>query len=86
MESGTLEVLFFQQKAEIDLSDSTVFCEGKGSRLPFPNSSSRSNDILNLVHAYMCWPIENRKSLGTFHGSFMITAGWIFQDHLPHAI
>ncbi|CAG4955863.1 unnamed protein product [Colias eurytheme] len=63
MRDGAVEGLSFQDKAEISRANCTVCCEGKQTKLPFPTSSSRSDNILNIVHADLCGPMEN-KSLG----------------------
>lgn len=63
MRNGAVEGLNFQDKAEFDKSNCTVCCEGKQTRLPFPTSLSRSKEVLNLVHADLCGPMET-KSLG----------------------
>lgn len=63
MRDGAVEGLLFQDKAEISRANCTVCCEGKQTKLPFPISSSRSDNILNIVHADLCGPMEN-KSLG----------------------
>lgn len=63
MRNGAVDGLVFEEKEEINKRNCTVCCEGKQTRLPFPTSSSRSSNILDVVHADLCGPMEN-KSLG----------------------
>lgn len=59
MKNGAVEGLTYQEKADLNKSSCTVCCEGKQSRLPFPQSSTKSKDLLELVHTDVCGPMEN---------------------------
>jgi hypothetical protein len=64
MKNGAVEGVTFPDKnGQIDKSSCTVCCEGKQTRLPFPLSASKSQEVLELVHTDLCGPMEN-KSLG----------------------
>lgn len=64
MKNGIVEDVSFQDNSDgLGKSSCTVCCEGKQTRLPFPLSASRSQEILELVHTDLCGPMEN-KSLG----------------------
>lgn len=44
---------------------STVCCEGKQSRLPFSHIGKRSTDLLEIVHADVCGPMEVKSINGS---------------------
>lgn len=64
MKNGAVEGLMYDNKADIGKYNCTVCCEGKQTRLPFPQSSHRSESVLEVVHADVCGPMEN-KSIGS---------------------
>lgn len=47
----------------VDKQNCKICCEGKQTRLPFPNKGSRAVNILEVVHSDICGPMET-KSLG----------------------
>lgn len=63
MKNGAVVGLSYNDKADASKSNCTVCCEGKQSRLPFPQSSNRSDALLQVVHVDVCGPMEN-KSIG----------------------
>ena len=63
MKNGAVEGVTYQKKGDTSKSSCVVCCEGKQTRLPFPLSSSKSENMLELVHTDVCGPMEN-KSLG----------------------
>ncbi|CAH2099257.1 unnamed protein product [Euphydryas editha] len=63
MKEGAVEGINYTNKADISKANCTVCCEGKQTRLPFQNSSHRSETILEVVHADVCGPMET-KSIG----------------------
>lgn len=44
--------------ASIDKSNCVVCCEGKQARLPFPNTGTRSNQLLEVIHGDVCGPMD----------------------------
>lgn len=60
MKNGAVEGLEYKERADISKLNCTVCCEGKQSRLPFPSSSNRSENVLDIVHADVCGPMETR--------------------------
>lgn len=54
-----VEGLTLDRKADITKSSCTVCCEGKQSRLPFPQNGNRSNDLLQIIHTDVCGPFQN---------------------------
>lgn len=44
--------------ARIDKSNCVVCCEGKQTRLPFPTTGTRSNQVLEVIHGDVCGPME----------------------------
>lgn len=63
MKNGAVKGMSFTEKSQITKSNCKVCCEGKQSRLPFPNAGNRSTELLDTVHADICGPMETR-SLG----------------------
>lgn len=64
LKNGVAEgVSFLDNCGSLQKSSCTICCEGKQTRLPFPQSASRSQEVLELVHTDLCGPMEN-KSLG----------------------
>lgn len=57
--------LTLDNKTDISKSSCVACCEGKQSRLPFPKESSRSTELLNIVHTDLCGPMENRSIGGS---------------------
>ena len=45
-------------------------CEAKQTRLPFPNSGSRANALLEIIHTDLCGPME---TLSAGRGKYFIT-------------
>ncbi|KAJ8717783.1 hypothetical protein PYW07_005713 [Mythimna separata] len=45
-------------------------CEGKQTRLPFPNSGTRANALLEIIHTDLCGPMETPSAGG---GKYFIT-------------
>ncbi|CAH2104034.1 unnamed protein product [Euphydryas editha] len=60
MRHGAVEGVIYQDKCDISKMSCVVCCEGKQARLPFLNSSSKTNSVLELVHADLCGPMENK--------------------------
>ncbi|CAH2109147.1 unnamed protein product [Euphydryas editha] len=56
---NAVEGLTLDRRADISKSSCIVCCEGKQSRLPFPQDGSRSDDLLQLVHSDICGPFNN---------------------------
>lgn len=64
MNNGVVDGVSFQENSvRLNKASCTVCCEGKQTRLPFPQSTSRSQEVLELVHTDLCGPMEN-ESLG----------------------
>lgn len=58
MKEGAVEGIDFKDKAVIDKSSCVVCCQGKQSRLPFNHVGTRSSEVLNIIHADVCGPME----------------------------
>ncbi|KAG7301017.1 hypothetical protein JYU34_015390 [Plutella xylostella] len=58
MKDGAVKGISYPGTAEISMSNCSVCCEGKQARLPFPQSSTRSEMVLEIVHADVCGPME----------------------------
>lgn len=56
---NAVEGLSLNKKIDINKSTCVTCCEGKQNRLPFPNVDKRSTDLLNIVHADVCGPMES---------------------------
>ncbi|CAH2087744.1 unnamed protein product [Euphydryas editha] len=56
---NAVEGFTLDRRADISKSSCIVCCEGKQSRLPFPQDGSRSDDLLQLVHSDICGPFNN---------------------------
>lgn len=59
LKNGAVEGVSFDEKCDTSKSSCVVCCEGKQTRLPFPQSTSRSQEVLELVHTDLCGPMEN---------------------------
>lgn len=59
LKSGAAEGVSFDDKCDAGKASCIVCCEGKQTRLPFPQSTSRSQEVLELVHTDLCGPMEN---------------------------
>lgn len=58
MKNKAVEGIDFREVANIDKTSCTVCCEGKQSRLPFDKSTSKTENVLDLVHADVGGPME----------------------------
>lgn len=58
-----VESLDINDKVVEDKIDCVVCCEGKQSKLPFIHTSTRSNQILEIIHGDLCGPME-KTSIG----------------------
>lgn len=56
--TDAVEGLTLDRKTDITKSSCVVCCEGKQSRLPFPQKGTRSQELLQLVHTDLCGPME----------------------------
>lgn len=63
MKNGVVRGLSFHDVAKIEKKNCVVCCEGKQSRLPFSNTGTRAEQVLDVVHADVCGPME-KKSIG----------------------
>lgn len=63
MRNGAVEGISYIDKAEIDKSNCITCCEGKQARLPFSHKGKRCENVLEIVHADLCGPME-QVSLG----------------------
>lgn len=59
MKEGAVTGISYTDKSVINKSTCTVCCEGKQSRLPFGNAGTRSNNLLHIIHADVCGPMES---------------------------
>ncbi|GBP26968.1 Retrovirus-related Pol polyprotein from transposon TNT 1-94 [Eumeta japonica] len=59
LKNGAAEGVSFDDKSENNKNSCIVCCEGKQTRLPFPTSTSKSRNTLELVHTDLCGPMEN---------------------------
>lgn len=64
MRDGAVQGMSFTDKAHISKTNCIVCCEGKQARLPFANVGNRGSELLNVVHADICGPMEV-KSIGS---------------------
>lgn len=64
MKNGAVTGISYPDKAEDSMSKCVVCCEGKLARLPFSHKGTRSENVLDLVHADVCGPMET-VSLGS---------------------
>lgn len=53
-----VEGLTLDRKTDITKSSCVVCCEGKQSRLPFPNNNNRSNELIHTIHTDICGPFS----------------------------
>ncbi|KAG7307913.1 hypothetical protein JYU34_006528 [Plutella xylostella] len=58
MKNGAVEGISYPDKAEIDKFQCVTCCEGKLARQPFSHKGTRSEDVLEMVHADVCGPME----------------------------
>lgn len=58
MKNGVVEGISYPDRAVIDKSKCITCCEGKQARLPFTHKGTRSEAVLELVHADVCGPME----------------------------
>lgn len=58
MKEGAAVGIEFKDKAVINKSTCVVCCQGKQSRLPFNHVATRSSEVLNIIHADVCGPME----------------------------
>lgn len=63
LRNGAVEGVNFRDKNEVSKSSCIVCCEGKQTRLPFQKSSTKSDDVLAVIHTDLCGPMET-KSIG----------------------
>lgn len=63
MRNGAVEGISYIDKAEINKSNCITCCEGKQARLPFSHKGKRCENVLEIVHADLCGPME-QASLG----------------------
>lgn len=59
LQNGAAEGISVDDKCDTGKSSCVVCCEGKQTRLPFPTSTSRSQEVLELIHTDLCGPMEN---------------------------
>lgn len=57
---GAVEGVIYLGKYDISKMSCVVCCEGKQARLPFPDSSSKTDSVLELIHTDLCGPMENK--------------------------
>lgn len=60
MKHGAVYGVSYQDKCCISKANCVVCCEGKQVRLPFPLSSSKASESLELVHTDLCGPMEHK--------------------------
>lgn len=58
MKDGAVVGINFKDKAVIDKNTCVVCCQGKQSRLPFNHVGTRTSEVLNIIHADVCGPME----------------------------
>lgn len=63
MKNGAVEGISFPEKANISKSSCIICCEGKQARLPFQHSTSKTEDVLEVIHADVGGPME-KPSIG----------------------
>lgn len=63
MKNGLVTGMDFNEYNEQEIRNYTICKECKQTRLPFPKSTSRANNILDLIHSDLVGPMEN-KSFG----------------------
>ncbi|KAJ8737027.1 hypothetical protein PYW07_000298 [Mythimna separata] len=59
LKNGAVEGVSFDEKCGPNKASCTICCEGKQTRLPFPQSVSKSHEVLELIHTDICGPMEN---------------------------
>lgn len=59
MKNGAVEGISYTELANIDKSSCTICCEGKQARLPFQPSTTKTEDLLEVIHADVCGQMEN---------------------------
>lgn len=59
MKNGVVEGISYPDRAVIDKSKCITCCEGKQARLPFSHKGTRSEAVLEVVHADVCGPMEH---------------------------
>ncbi|CAG9134816.1 unnamed protein product [Plutella xylostella] len=60
MRDGAVHGLQYKDKAQATKTNCIVCCEGKQSRLPFSHNGNRGSELLDVVHADVCGPMEHR--------------------------
>lgn len=65
MKNGAVEGITYPELANIGKSSCTVCCEGKQARLSFQQSSSKTEDMLEIIHADVGGPMENQSIGGS---------------------
>lgn len=63
MKEGAVKGVTFDKKADIQIKNCEVCCEGKQARFPFPSANHRSDILLEVIHSDLCGPMET-KSIG----------------------
>lgn len=58
MKNGAVEGISYPEVANIDKASCTICCEGKQARLPFQQSLSKTENVLEVIHADVCGPME----------------------------
>lgn len=59
MKDGAAEGIIYTDVANINKKNCTICCEGKQARLPFQPSSSKTTEILEVIHSDVCGPMES---------------------------
>ncbi|CAG4970927.1 unnamed protein product [Colias eurytheme] len=59
MRNGAVDGILYPDMAEIDKTSCVICCKGKQTRLPFQLSSSKTKDLLELIHSDVAGPMEN---------------------------
>ncbi|CAF4948581.1 unnamed protein product [Pieris macdunnoughi] len=60
MRDGAVKGMSYSDKAQVSKTSCIVCCEGKQSRLPFSHVGNREQELLKIVHADICGPMEVR--------------------------
>lgn len=58
MKDGAVEGVSFDKKADIQIKNCVVRCEGKQTCFPFPSTSHRSETLLEVIDSDLCGPME----------------------------
>lgn len=65
MKNGLVEGLNYQGLLKSSKNNCEVCCEGKQATLPFKHKGTRAKNILEIIHADVCGPMENRSIGGS---------------------